>query len=54
MTCEWSLDETGWYVHYNTGCGEAFIFNEERRGDEFKYCPYCGQEITERSEQEGE
>ena len=46
-TCEWYLDNFD-YNDYNTGCGSMFTFNERSvKDNRFKYCPYCGKEVTE-------
>ena len=45
-TCKWSKQVDG-NRYWNTGCGRAFIFfSEDCKTYRFKYCPYCGLEIS--------
>lgn len=50
-TCEWGqycyddVDCSLWH----TACHEAFCFNDEGPiSNGFKFCPYCGKELTEK------
>lgn len=53
MTCVWTKDDHPLAPHHATSCGEGFIFTEgNAKENEFKYCPYCGEEIEEVSEDE--
>lgn len=45
--CEWKfIEDCEGDGHYETNCGNAFIFTEGNVCDnDFEYCPYCGRTI---------
>lgn len=53
--CVWQCQNFGEeydYCIYETSCDNAFSLNEGLINDlEFKFCPYCGNEIEEKSDQ---
>lgn len=38
--CEWTWDQS--HDYYETTCKHSFCFNDGKKEDMFKYCPYCG------------
>lgn len=49
-TCIWERNpEHIFNDHYLTGCDKSILFstNDGIKITEFKYCPYCGEEIEE-------
>jgi hypothetical protein len=44
-TCKWVLEDNEYGV-WDTGCGEAVVFDEETpKANGYKYCHYCGKLI---------
>ena len=47
VPCTWTQDDDG---IYHTSCGQAQEFTTGTREENgYKFCPYCGKEITEAS-----
>ena len=44
--CKWTYDDD--YDKWDTQCDNAFVVYEGTPSENnFKYCPYCGKEISE-------
>lgn len=46
--CEWTYTDPFDYDYWETGCGEAFCFDDnELKENNYFYCPNCGKKIKE-------
>ena len=44
--CSWTIDTDFDSEIYETGCGQAFTFNDGGPAENnFNFCPYCGKPI---------
>lgn len=46
--CQWVLGNFDGDVHYETACGHVHMFLDGDPADNnYKYCPFCGKQVTE-------
>lgn len=50
--CKWTPDEDG---VYDTECGEKFVLiSSDPKGNQMKYCSYCGGKLIDQTLKDGE